>query len=108
MPDTVPDVAELPAVIAAPKVLDVHTSLDFGDRLVAAVAEHDVLAVDLEAVEVIDTYGLLALVEAGKAAREHGRELIVVCTREHILRLFRVTTMDKLLDVRDSLEACCA
>ena len=93
-------------VVTAPRSLDQNTAGPFRAELRAAVSHHETVAVDLEAVEFMDSYGLGALVGALHVARYHDCEMTVVCTREPILRIFRLTTMDKVLDVRPTLEAC--
>jgi anti-sigma B factor antagonist len=97
-----------PVVIAAPKSLDARAYTKFRQDLHEAVSRHSHVVVDLEGVEFMDADGLTILVGAHRAARAHDTTLTVICTLEPVLRLFRVTTMDKLLDVRPTLEECYA
>lgn len=101
-----PDTSQTTVVVTAPKSLDARAYTEFRQRLHDAVSCHDRAVVDLEAAEFMDADGLTILVGAHRVARAHDCELIVVCTSEPILRLFRVTTMDRLLDIRPSLEEC--
>lgn len=89
-------------VISAGKNVDVYTIPALRERLKDAVTRHDRVAVDLEEAEFVDSSGLAMLVGVNRTARAHGCELIVVCTREPILRLFRLTGLNKVLDVRSS------
>ena len=95
-----------PFVITAPPALGIDTSGPFGDELRAATALHDAVTVNLEGVDFIDAYGLNALIGGHRTARIHDCDFTVICTRPDVLKLFKLTTMDRLLDVRPSLEAC--
>ena len=57
------------------------------------------VVVDLEAVSFIDSSGLGVLVSALRRARERDGTVHIVCTRENILKIFRITGLDKVFPV---------
>jgi anti-sigma B factor antagonist len=61
------------------------------------------LVVDLTAVGFMDSSGLSALVAGMKAMRSAGGELILVCGTESILKVFTVTGLDRVFEIRRSL-----
>jgi anti-sigma B factor antagonist len=95
-----------PVVFAAPESLDAITSGRVRPELHAAVERCDWVAVDLGATRFMDMTGLGLLVGTLRRARAHDCRLTVICDRELILRMFRLTGMDRVLDVRPSLPAC--
>lgn len=78
--------------------VDVYTSPLLKERIVAALAEgcRDVI-VDLEGVGFIDSSGLGVLVGGLRRAKERGGSLRLVCTKDSILKIFRITGLDKVL-----------
>jgi anti-sigma B factor antagonist len=58
------------------------------------------LVVDLDGVDALDDVGLGVLVGAAARARSHGGDLVVVCTDERLLELFRRTRLDQALAIR--------
>jgi len=84
---------------------DVFTAPQLREALVGALDEgaRDVV-VDLEGVDFLDSTGLGVLVAGLKRVRQHGGDLSLVCTREHILKILDVTGLIKVLTVHDSLE----
>ena len=65
---------------------------------------HYRLVVDLEGVEFMDSTGLGVLVSCLKRAKEHGGDLSLVCTSPQILRVLSITGLDKVFEVRASLD----
>jgi anti-sigma B factor antagonist len=73
-------------------------------RLVELVAEGKVnLIVDLDKVGFLDSSGLGALIGAVKQARAQNGDLAVICTRQHILKVFEITGLAKVFTIHDSL-----
>lgn len=63
------------------------------------------LLLDLRAVTFLDSTGLGVLVGAAKKARGAGGSLRLVCDNARVLRLLRITGLDKALAVHPTLEA---
>jgi anti-anti-sigma factor len=59
------------------------------------------LAVDLSAVEFIDSSGLGALIGGLKAARTAGGDLRIAGATEQVVSVLRLTNLDKVLRVYD-------
>ena len=74
--------------------IDIATAARLRERLRALAARGRPLVADLEQVSFMDASGLGVLAGAAKYAAEHGASLQVVCARQQIRRLFRLTGLD--------------
>lgn len=90
-------------LVAVAGEIDIATVAGLRERLVALAAGGRPLVIDLDQVSFIDAAGLGALVGAGKRAAEHGVGLHVVCARQHIRRLFRITGLDRSIPLASTL-----
>ena len=87
-------------VIEATGEIDVETAPQLGDKIAALVDEGSYdLVLDLERVEFLDSTGLGALIGGLKRVRNHDGSLSLVCTRERLLKLFRITGLTKVFDI---------
>ena len=85
--------------------IDVYTAPLLRERLdqqVAAGRHH--LVVDLEEVTFMDSTGLGVLVGRLKLVRDQDGRLRMVCTQERILKVFRITGLDKVFHIFDSVD----
>lgn len=84
--------------------IDVYTAPKLKAELVATIESGCAnVVVDLEGVTFIDSSGLGVLVSALRRARERGGAVRIVCTRENILKIFRITGLDKVFPVFSDL-----
>jgi anti-sigma B factor antagonist len=84
--------------------IDVHSAPQLHQALSEAVAAGVLcLVVDLEAVEFMDSSGLGVLVGALKRTRSQGGSLHLVCSRQPILKLFRVTGLTEVFPIHATL-----
>ena len=67
-------------------------------------AGNPVVIVDLSEVGFLDSTGLGALVAARTQAAEAGGLLAVVCDRDRILKLFRITGLDTVFELYPTLD----
>jgi len=80
--------------------VDVYTAPKLKEGLVSLIGEGCTnLVIDLEGVSFIDSSGLGVLVSALRRARERDGAVRIVCTRENILKIFRITGLDKVFPV---------
>lgn len=87
--------------------IDVYTAPRLKEELVSVVESgcHNVV-VDMEKVGFIDSSGLGVLVSALRRARERDGVVRIVCTRDNILKIFRITGLDKVFPIySDAAEA---
>jgi anti-sigma B factor antagonist len=80
--------------------IDVYTAPVLKEELVSILqggCTHVIL--DLEKVGFIDSSGLGVLVSALRRAREKDGTVRIVCTRESILKIFRITGLDKVFPI---------
>jgi STAS domain len=60
--------------------------------------------VNMDQVEFLDSTGLGVLVGALKRVRAHDGSLDLVCTRERILKLFRITGLTKVFGIHQTVD----
>jgi anti-sigma B factor antagonist len=66
------------------------------------VAGHVDLVVDLDQTTFLDSTGLGALIGARRKTHAFMGSFSIVCSNERLLRLFRVTSLDKVFAISDS------
>lgn len=89
--------------------VDVYTAPRLRERLVELV-EHGVhnIVVDLSRVEFLDSTGLGVLVGALKRLRAVNGTLGLVCAHERLLKIFRITALDRVFVLYDTVESATA
>lgn len=93
------------SVVTVEGEVDVYTAAQLRQTLDQEVADgHVRLVVDLDTVTFLDSTGLGVLVGRLKLVRNDGGWLRIVCSSERILRVFRITGLDKVFGIHDSLE----
>jgi anti-sigma B factor antagonist len=92
-------------------ILSPQGEIDFatGPQLKDAINERliagDVnLVMDLQAVDFIESTGLGALIGGRRRAHALKGSLCLVCTEEQLLKIFRITGLDKVFAIYDSVE----
>ena len=80
--------------------VDVYTAPRLKEALVEAIEGGCVdLVVDLDSVSFIDSSGLGVLVGALRRTKERSGSLRLVCTRDAVLKIFRITGLDKVFPI---------
>lgn len=80
--------------------VDVYTAPALKEKLVSLIEGGCVnLVIDLRNVAFIDSSGLGVLVSALRRARERDGSVRIVCTRDSILKIFRITGLDKVFPI---------
>lgn len=80
--------------------VDVYTSPMLKAHIVDAIdAGCTDLVVDLEGVGFIDSSGLGVLVSGLRRVKERSGSMRLVCTKDSILKIFRITGLDKVFPV---------
>lgn len=86
--------------------IDVYTAPRLRERLlelVTAGTRH--IVVDMERVEFLDSTGLGVLVGGLKRIRAQDGSLVLVCGQERILKIFRITGLERVFDIHPSVTA---
>jgi anti-sigma B factor antagonist len=94
------------AVLAVKGEVDVYTAPRLREKLVELVTQgkHRIV-VNLEGVEFLDSTGLGVLVGAMKRLRvAHGR-FGLVCAKEPLLKIFRITALDQVFPIYPTIVA---
>jgi len=85
--------------------VDVYTAPRLKEHLVKCIQGGSTeILLDLNGVSFIDSSGLGVLVGALRRARENSGTIRLVCTRENVLKVFRITGLDKVFPIFDSIE----
>ena len=80
--------------------VDVYSAPRLKQELVSAIEGGCAnVIVNLEQVGFIDSSGLGVLVSALRRARERDGVVRIVCTRDNILKIFRITGLDKVFPI---------
>lgn len=92
-------------VMAVAGEIDVYTSPALKARLIDVIDDGCAsLVVVLDGVGFIDSSGLGVLVGALRRMKERGSDLRIVCAREQVLKIFRITGLDKVFAIVGSIE----
>lgn len=84
--------------------IDMYTASDLRDKLLALLAEGVTeLGIDVNGVEFCDSTGLGVFIGVLRRLREVGGSLIIVCARPQMLKIFQLTGLEKVLDIRATL-----
>jgi anti-sigma B factor antagonist len=86
--------------------IDIRTAPELRDVLARVLdTGGDKVVVDLEGVEFLDSTALSVMVGVHKRLVRKGSGLVLVCTREPILRVLTVTGLSRVFTVHDTLDA---
>jgi len=89
--------------------IDVYTAGALREKIVSLVDEGArVIIVDLSRVEFLDSTGLGVLVGGLKRLRGVGGEFLLVCDQEKLLKIFRITGLDRVFTLYASVESATA
>jgi len=96
-------------VIEVSGEIDVYTAPKLRERLISLVESGSYqLIVDMEGVEFLDSTGLGVLVGGLKRVRAHDGWIDLVCTQSRILRIFRITGLNRVFSIYDTVPAAIA
>lgn len=81
--------------------IDIHNSQDFQSRILADFREKPAsVVIDARELRYIDSTALGAFIAVYKVLSEAGYVLAFENVRKFVLKLFRITDMDKLFEIR--------
>ncbi len=85
--------------------VDVYTSPKLKEHLVDAIDDGCItVLVDMDGVGFIDSSGLGVLVSGLRRVKERSGTIRLICTKENILKIFRITGLDKVFPIFSSVE----
>jgi anti-sigma B factor antagonist len=89
--------------------IDFATGPQLKDAITQVLVAGDVdLVVDLQKVDFIESTGLGALIGGRRRAHALKGSLRLVCTEDQMLKIFRITGLDKVFSIHDSLDSAVA
>ena len=93
-------------VVAVRGEVDLFTAPEFKQRVMAPItAGLDHVIVDLTETTFIDSSSLGVLIGAHRRLKSRGGRLIVACTNDTIVKTFRITGLDGVFKLVDSVDA---
>jgi anti-sigma B factor antagonist len=93
-------------VVAVSGEVDLFTAPEFKQRITAPIAAGvDHVIVDLTETTFIDSSSLGVLIGAHRRLQQRGGRLVVACDTEAIVKTFRITGLDGVFAIVDSVEA---
>lgn len=93
------------SIISVEGEVDVFTAPKLREQLIGLVDRGEYkIVVDLEQVEFLDSTGLGVLVAGLKRVKTQSGLLAIACTKEKILKIFRVTGLTKVFPIYDSVD----
>jgi anti-sigma B factor antagonist len=93
-------------VVAVSGEVDLFTAPEFKQRVMAPIAAGiDHVIVDLTGTTFIDSSSLGALIGAHRRLQQRGGRLVVACDSEAISKTFRITGLDGVFTIVDSVQA---
>jgi anti-sigma B factor antagonist len=94
------------SILAVAGEVDIYTAPSLDERLSALIAEGSYrIVVDMTGVDFLDSTGLGVMVKALKRVREHDGSLDVVVSSDRIHKVFRITGLDRVITLHDTLPA---
>ena len=97
------------AVVGVTGEIDNFTAPQLREALLAAFdSGAAVVVVDLSATSFLDSSALGALVGVHKITQDGHVRMRVACPQPHLRRLFEISHLDEVIDVRDSVDAATA
>ena len=88
--------------------IDISTAPRLRELLTDLASKNNQLIINLERVEFLDSTGLGVLVGGLKRVRAHDGSLELVCTRERILKIFRITGLAKVFGIHQTVDQAIA
>jgi anti-sigma B factor antagonist len=93
-------------VVAVTGEVDLFTAPEFKQRVMAPIAAGvKRVIVDLTGTAFLDSSSLGVLIGAHRRLKARGGRLVVACANESIVKTFRITGLDGVFEVVDSVEA---
>jgi len=97
------------AIVRVVGEVDVDTAPHLRERLIGLVADGQYqVVVDLEGVEFLDSFGLGVLVGGRKRVLSHAGSFDLVCTRESLLMIFRISGLSSVFPIHASVDEAIA
>ena len=93
-------------VVSVTGEVDLFTSPAFKQRVMVPIAAGvENVIVDLTEATFVDSSSLGVLIGAHRRLKSRGGQLVVACNRESIVKTFRITGLDGVFRLVDSVEA---
>lgn len=81
--------------------IDVYTAPDLKDRLLPLTeGSGNLIQIDLANTTYLDSTGLGVFISAYKSTREHQSQLELIHVKDRVLRLFKVTGLDEIMNLK--------
>jgi anti-sigma B factor antagonist len=96
-------------IVAVGGEIDVYTAPKLRDKITELVsAGHHDLLIDMENVEFLDSTGLGVLVGGLKKIRAQDGSMVLICSQDRLLKIFRITGLAKVFTIHPTEAAALA
>lgn len=84
--------------------IDIYTAPELKAQLLPLTKkEGKIISVDLTDVNYMDSTGIGVFISALKSTKEHGSKIQLVNLQDRILRLFKITGLTEIMDIRPAM-----
>jgi len=84
--------------------IDLQFSGEVRTILLEALPKGRSMVIDLSGVHLIDSSGIASLLEAFQDARKKGKEFIIACVNDPVMRVFKLARLETVFDIAESVE----
>ncbi|AIF42390.1 STAS domain-containing protein [Virgibacillus sp. SK37] len=92
------------SIVSLSGEIDAYTAPQLKDAVLplTKTPEHT-MEIDLENVNYMDSTGLGVFISALKSTKEHGSKMKLVNIQDRVLRLFKITGLDEIMDINSTI-----
>lgn len=84
--------------------IDAYTAPRLKEELLPLTKQKDhIVEVDLENISYMDSTGLGVFINALKSTKEHESKMKLINVQERVLRLFKITGLDEIIDLNSTI-----
>lgn len=92
------------SIVSLSGEIDAYTAPQLKEAIIPLTRQkNNTVEVDLENVNYMDSTGLGVFISALKATKEHESYLKLVNIEERVLRLFKITGLDEIMDINAAI-----
>lgn len=86
--------------------VDLHSSPEAREAILACLKKKSSLLVDLSAVTYMDSSGVASLVEGYQTAKKQGLKFALVTVAQPVMNVLKLARLDKVFPIHASVEEC--
>lgn len=92
------------SIVSLSGEIDAYTAPKLKEALLPLTKhKHHIVEVDLEKISYMDSTGLGVFISALKSTKEHESKMKLINVQERVLRLFKITGLDEIIDLNSTI-----